>query len=320
MVDIQRVQSNRIDSIRVDVDKWIFKLGKMSRILWRFFSSRPQKLATTRKIPFEQEINQFLSGRQGISEQEWGALRTNLSKNEKNQVRLDNIIFTHFAMMKSKCNALKFTKQYLKALSALNVQPTLTNYDHLVRSYCRKSEEVQLTREEQADLLETWVHHLHTCLAHIRTEQFGIFRCDILIKKSEMILPTAIMNNVVEGLCRTDQWKRALTLLNEMNEVVRPAKTIIAEKAFSEGELELGFQLLDELVFDEFEIDPKCCSTYWTFCRQHGENIVENVERMLRFLENKETILTKTCTQQLHDVIAEFGSSGHFARVSLRSV
>lgn len=127
----------------------------MSRILWRYFSSGPHKWATKRKIPFKQEINQFLSDRQGISEQEWGALRTNLSKKETNQSRLDNIILKHFAMMQSKCKALKFTKQYLKALPALNVQPTLTNYDHLVQSYCRKSKEAQLTREEQADLLET---------------------------------------------------------------------------------------------------------------------------------------------------------------------
>lgn len=56
-------------------------------------------------------------------------------------------------MMESKRNALAYTKQYFNALSTLNIQPTLTNYEYLVRSYCRKSGEEHLTSEEKADLL-----------------------------------------------------------------------------------------------------------------------------------------------------------------------
>lgn len=131
----------------------LFKYLKMIRIFRRFYSNDPLKLA--RSIPFEQEINHFLSVRQKISAKEWGELRANLLEKAKNQLRLDNIILTNFGQMQSKCKALDYTKQYLKALPALNIQPTLTNYDMLVRSYCRKSDEEHLTRAEQTELLET---------------------------------------------------------------------------------------------------------------------------------------------------------------------
>lgn len=126
----------------------------MIRVIRRFYSNDRLKLASQR-IPFEQEINDFLEARQKISAKDWGDLRANLLEKLTNQSRLDNIILTNFGQMQSKCKALAYTKQYLKALPALNVQPTLTNYDALVRSYCRKSVEEHLTRAEQAELLET---------------------------------------------------------------------------------------------------------------------------------------------------------------------
>lgn len=126
------------------------------------------------------------------------------------------------------------------------------------------------------------------------------------------------MSNIVQGLCHTDQWKRSLSILNEMDENAHAARNIVAKKAFCEGEIDLGFQLLDEATGDGFEIDPKACAAYWEFCRTKGGRVVENVERMLRFLESKEVMLTKSCTQNLHQVITEFGFSGDLVRVNQR--
>lgn len=123
-------------------------------IFRRFYSCRRDKFTTPRKNPFEQEINKFLGNGRKISVPEWGELRGNLLQNAS-QTRLDNIILQHFAQLPSTCQRLAYTKQYLQALPALNVQPTVNNYDHLVRSYCSKSDEQQLTREEQTELLET---------------------------------------------------------------------------------------------------------------------------------------------------------------------
>lgn len=134
-----------------------------------------------------------------------------------------------------------------------------------------------------------------------------------------MYLPTLVLSNIVHGLCCTDQWKRSLSILNETNHPVRSAKNAVVEKAFREGELDLGFQLLDDGFTDGFVIAPKVCAAYWTFCRQNGEQShVENVERMLRYVESKNAILTKNCTQQLHDMINEFGSNGSYTRVARR--
>lgn len=141
----------------------------------------------------------------------------------------------------------------------------------------------------------------------------------MIIKKSEMFLPTPILDNIVHGLCCTVQWKRSLSIMNETNDFSRGAKTTVAEKAFREGELDLGFQLLDEIVTDGYEIAQKVCTAYWAFCRQNGEQYyVENVERMLRYLGSKNALLTKTCLQQLHDMINEFGSNASYTRVDRR--
>lgn len=128
------------------------------------------------------------------------------------------------------------------------------------------------------------------------------------------------MNNIVQGLCQTDQWKRSLSFLNEIGETSRSAQTMVAEKAFSVGEIDLGFQLLEETVFDGFKIHPNVCAAYWEFCRCHGKHVAENIERMLKYLESKEVILTRTCVEKLHAVIAEFGSSGRFAQVNKRYI
>lgn len=127
----------------------------MNHILRRFFSINSPKLANLKNVPFAQEIQLFLRDHRKINAREWGELRAKLLQSSTNQTRLDNIILTHFAMMQSKCQSLIYTKEYLKALPALNVEPTLTNYDYLVRSFCCKSVEERLTREEQAELLET---------------------------------------------------------------------------------------------------------------------------------------------------------------------
>lgn len=152
--DVDDIRWTEVDSIRTTLSNR-FLNDNMYCIFRRFSSIR--KLANPRKKPFEQEINQFLGDGRKISEQEWGKLRANLLQNAKNQSHLDNIILKHFAGLPSMCQDLAYTKQYLQALHALNVQPSLNNYEQLVRSYCRKSDEQQLTREEQTELLETWV-------------------------------------------------------------------------------------------------------------------------------------------------------------------
>lgn len=130
------------------------RYGKMNRLIQRYYSAGARTFAARNKNPCEQELNHFLGDRRKISAQEWGELRSNLLKQVTNHPRLDNIILTHLMEMQSRSVALAYTKQYVNALLALNVQPTLTNYDCLVRSYCRKGSEERLTREEQNELLE----------------------------------------------------------------------------------------------------------------------------------------------------------------------
>lgn len=127
----------------------------MHCIARRFYSIGRFKLGTSINTSFEQEIKQFLGDGRKIGEHEWCKLRANLLKNAPNRPRVDNIILKHFEGLPSTSQRLAYTKQYLKALPALNIQPTVTNYNHLVRSYCSKNEEQQLTREEQTGLLET---------------------------------------------------------------------------------------------------------------------------------------------------------------------
>lgn len=138
------------------------------------------------------------------------------------------------------------------------------------------------------------------------------------MKKSEMCLPTAMITNIVHGLCQTDQWKRSLSILHEMDESSRIAKNLVAEKAFSTGEIDLGFQLLDEACTDGCEIEPKVCTAYWRWCRADRENASANVERMLRYLESKQVVLTRSCVEMLHDVLNESGCSGHFTEICQR--
>lgn len=133
-----------------------------------------------------------------------------------------------------------------------------------------------------------------------------------------MCLPLTLQDRIVQGLCHTDQWKRSLSMLNGLNETSRFALNTIAAKAFSEGEIDLGFRLLHKPIHDGYEIHPNVCASYWTFCRQHSKSIVENVERMLKYLEKTEKILSKTSMQQLHNLLNEYGSIGRFTEVSQR--
>lgn len=130
-----------------------------------------------------------------------------------------------------------------------------------------------------------------------------------------MILPVKLASRVVEGLCLTDQWKKSLSLLTDLELKCRDAQSEIAAKAFSEGEIDLGFQMLDESISGGLEINQETCDKYWTYCQQQ-EQSVENIERMLSFVGDKRKILSKSCVAKLHELVVQFDGRGHFTEVN----
>lgn len=127
----------------------------MNHIVRRFYSIRKnaKQIANPRRLSYEHEIKQFIGDRSEISVGEWCELRANLLQNDKSQSRLDTMVLQNLVLTPSKAEALAHTKQYINTLAALNVQPSLTNYDYLVQSYCRKGEHGNLTQEEQTELV-----------------------------------------------------------------------------------------------------------------------------------------------------------------------
>lgn len=132
----------------------------------RFYAnSISQRFAYRRKLakekeqkkekPYEKAISEFLTNRQPtIGVDEWSRLRQSLSLKDQNPSRLDTTILKHLVYLPTRIESLEHCKQYFKALNALDVKPSLPNYDYLVQSYCRKREECDLTVEEKTELAD----------------------------------------------------------------------------------------------------------------------------------------------------------------------
>lgn len=134
-----------------------------------------------------------------------------------------------------------------------------------------------------------------------------------------MHLPSSLMLRVVDGLCQTDEWKQSLGLLHNVERVNagRIAQNKVVAKAFSEGEIDLGFQILESVVSVGSELTDDSCDAYWTYCEQQGTpQLIENIERMLKFWETKGTIVSRDCVEKLHELVDKFGGQSHFTKIN----
>lgn len=133
-------------------------------------------------------------------------------------------------------------------------------------------------------------------------------------ERSGWTFSESLARSIVTGLCLTDQWRLALSFSNNPRYNQPQMKNILARKAFSEGEIDLGFNILDEK--GTIKIDQDVLGAYWTFCSRNSECFNQNVERMFSFFEMNDVTLRKTEMQELLKVINGRGSIGSFAQVN----
>lgn len=94
-----------------------------------------------------------------------------------------------------------------------------------------------------------------------------------------LTLSECAVRRTIMGFSVTDQWRRALSFLNKLPVIQPKCRDILARKAFSEVEIDLGFESLNGIAITWIDQDVK--AAFWKFCRRNYE--CQNEERLFRF-------------------------------------
>lgn len=144
---------------------------------------------------------------------------------------------------------------------------------------------------------------------------FFLLSCETVVKQSDFILPIKNFSSVVRGICRTPQWKKSIDYLSSSVHVKQNMSLYIADRAFAEGDFDLGFELMEK-VGQLPEIPRDFWNSYWLSCKRNATNCFENIERMLSFIGLHDLYLPESTIGQLLKTFGAFGLSGYKTKIT----
>lgn len=118
---------------------------------------------------------------------------------------------------------------------------------------------------------------------------------------------------VVSGFCATKQWKRALDITPPTSDM-HLSKIPIIEKSIRERELDLAWQYISE---PNVPIKPSLLLEYWNFCKKNPQELRDNVEKMFKLLETRETLLTEVTVSKLLQLLNESGCAAKLVNIDI---
>lgn len=114
-------------------------------------------------------------------------------------------------------------------------------------------------------------------------------------------------------LAITSEWTKVQSLINEYSTLCRPSNlsafSIVAAKAFSHRQPEIGWNMLERIAKAKF--NPNCISflEYWDYCESNAKDFKLNVEKMLFFMKQNEIVVTRAVLKGLQKSLGKNGSS-----------
>jgi mitochondrial ribonuclease P protein 3 len=115
--------------------------------------------------------------------------------------------------------------------------------------------------------------------------------------------------NLILALCLTEDWKESFKYLDMIRLSCRPATLVysaIVKAAFDHGDSSAGWQLMEQVVNEEKY--PRCLAylAWIDFCLRERSSCLENLNKMLQFVEAANIILSERVASRLEVVFQEF--------------
>ncbi|XP_053951219.1 mitochondrial ribonuclease P catalytic subunit [Anastrepha ludens] len=226
---------------------------------------------------------QLFQQRSELNPSEWEELRNDLISKYKH-ISTSNVD----AIIMGLCDGaekLALAKNYVHYLRGCGLEPNRATIGRLLKIYnaayhARGGSDTALTVEEQQCILEIYSK----------------------LRERYEILDATTCENLIYGLVSTKEWRTGIELLSMIRLTCTPsinAYTELTVKAFSKGDLETGWDLLEETVTQRKE--PKCESylAYLQYIANDAKNFQYEYEKFLSFLEKYELIITAKVAQYI---------------------
>lgn len=137
------------------------------------------------------------------------------------------------------------------------------------------------------------------------------FRCDYFIKQ-EFHVMTEINPIIINGICATKEWKKAL----EFQKPTSQSLNILIRKALRENELDLVWNLLTKLAevpqYYQF-LASKTILNFVKHLEKHPNSISEDMEKFLSICEDLKIVLNEECAIELTKLLHR---SGYHAKIT----
>lgn len=128
------------------------------------------------------------------------------------------------------------------------------------------------------------------------------------------ILPE-VNQTVVNGLCATNEWKRAVDF-PQISKLPRTLNILI-RKAMRETEIDIVWKLIEMLVkFDAGQLSAKTISQFWIFCTKKNIDTHKNIERMLHLLANHKRMINESPAETLCNILNQTNISNKLVQIN----
>lgn len=155
-------------------------------------------------------------------------------------------------------------------------------------------------------------HEEYTISFSLKDNQFLFFtfRCTSIVHNAENYLNSTTKNSLALGLSLTDQWRRGFeiieTNLHRYPHETRIGTSAVIQRAFKEGERNKGLELLRQFYrrTPHFMIDPDIFQSYFKYCQQNLQDVVQNIEVMLRLIQDECIPLSRRTVSELNETLS----------------
>lgn len=130
-------------------------------------------------------------------------------------------------------------------------------------------------------------------------------------------------HNIFEDLTyfsTTQNWRNVATEIKEQGiKCTRSSLQIynnLAEKAFHEADLEIGWEMFKKINDGNFQPHCKSFQAYWDYCSVNRGTFVKNIENMFEFIGKNKVIISKDVIDDLSHMIQHFGGTSVITKLN----
>lgn len=246
---------------------------------------------------------------------EWRELRDKLQKLRKNYNALGSID----TIILSNCqpNELDVGKSYIKFLTESGEQPNVTTLINLLKLYYKASKAGrEITIDDQRDIIGMLV--LFTIEHHENlTKKINSKICRYEKFQSQFpVFDNNLGEAAIFGLVLTTDWRKSVDIMNSIKLLSKPSSATycaIIQRAIQENDQPLAWELLNTVAAECKVVQNDVFIEYIRYCEKTRDQFMENVNKMLSFIENNEILISTPVAKELHRA---FQSNGYNCSVT----